>query len=156
MVKITFSENLAPCTVNADTVVFQQYATGGPTGFFPSSDQTPGDPFTWGSGLATVPPRRIRVTYDLQQDFLSTVLTLTPTFGEFPDNALLVVQLTNQVRDLGGNPLVPLTFAFTTENRPPQTKSLAWTFDGDVPFDANLTTAEVTLRGPPAGWARTS
>ena len=124
VVKITFSENLSPCTVNEDTILFYQYATGGPTGFFPTNDQTPGDPFTWGSGIAQVPPRRIRCTYQLQQDFLSTVLTMVPTFGEFPDNALLVVQVTNQVKDFGGNPMVPLNFSFMTENRPAQTKTL--------------------------------
>src|SRR5207253_2087733 len=58
-VTIDFSENVDPCTVNANTVLFYQYATGAagtmPNGFFPETDQTPSDPFTWGSGNNTTP-----------------------------------------------------------------------------------------------------
>jgi hypothetical protein len=148
--QIVFSENLNPCSVSDTTVLLYQYATGDlVNGFVPAFDTAPGDDFSWGSGTPTLPPRRIRCTYDLQQDLLKTTLTLTPIFGEWPDNALLVCQVTNQVKDFGGNPLVPYTFSFTTENRPAQTKSRVFHFDGDVPILVNETTAEVnTARTP--------
>ena len=146
-ITIDFSENLDPCSVTLNTVLVQQYATGAagtmPNGFFPEIDQTPSDPFTWGSGNNTTPPARIRANFSLSQDFLSTRLTITPTFGEFPDNALVVVQVTNAVRDFGGLPLVPRTFAFVTENRTSQTLSKTFEFDGDVPILQNQSTAEV-------------
>jgi hypothetical protein len=155
-VEIELSENVDPCTVNQNNILFQQYATGDgqqtpsdppgskmPNGFDPDTDQTPSDPFTWGSGTVTAPPRRVRANFRLEQDFLSTKITLTPTFGEFPDNALLVVQVTNQVRDFGGNALIPSTFAFVTENRPAQTLPKAFEFDGDVPILTNVSTGEV-------------
>jgi hypothetical protein len=138
-VEITFSENLDPCTVNEGSVLFQQYAVGP----FAPVDATPSDPLTWGSGTPTAPPRRVRCTYTLAQDRLLTKLTLSPIFGEFPDNALLVVTMTTAVRDFGGNPLVPRSVSFTTEDRAVQTKSLVFEFDGDVPIDANSTTADV-------------
>jgi hypothetical protein len=155
-VVIELSENVDPCTVNQSTILFQQYATGDgqqtpsdppgskmPTGFDPETDQTPSDPFTWGSGTVTAPPRRVRADFKLEQDFLSTRVTLTPTFGEFPDNALLVVQVSNQIRDFGGNAMLPSTFAFVTENRAPQTLPKAFEFDGDVPILENISTGEV-------------
>ena len=155
-VTIELSENVDPCTVNQSTILFYQYATGDgkqtpadppgskmPTGFDPETDQTPSDPFTWGSGVVTAPPRRVRANFKLEQDFLSTRVTLTPTFGEFPDNALLVVQVTNQVRDFGGNALVPMNFAFVTENRPLQILPRIFEFNGDVSILANISTGEV-------------
>ena len=121
-VVLSFSENLDPCTVDETTILFHQYATGDPVyGFVPAADQTPGDPFSWGSGLPRPrPPRRVRCDVQLTQDMLQTTVTLRPIFGEFPDNALLVVQVTTGVRDFGGLPATPLTFSFTTENRPTQ------------------------------------
>jgi hypothetical protein len=155
-VVIRFSENLDPCSVNANTVRFFQHAVGEgaqtpsdppgsrmPNGFDPEQDQTPTDPFTWGSGRTTAPPRRVRCSFALEQDFLNTALTLTPTFGEFADNALLVVEVTNQVRDFGGNALLPSAFGFVTENRPAQTLPRLFEFDGDVPILGDLSTGEV-------------
>src|SRR5262245_36811408 len=149
-VVLQFSENLDPCTVNESTIVFKQYATGDVTnGFVPTSDQTPGDPFTWGSGTATTPARRVRCNVILTQDTLQTTVTLRPVFGEFPDNALLVVQVTAGVRDFGGLPATPITFSFTTENRPTQVGLMRFEFDGDVPINENQTSAEVnTPRAP--------
>src|SRR5262245_14743141 len=147
VITIDFSENVDPCSVSPLTVIVQQYATGAagtmPNGFFPENDQTPSDPFTWGSGNNTTPPARMRAIFSLKQDFLTTRLTITPTFGEFPDNALLVVQVTNAVRDFGGLPLVPKTFAFVTENRAAQTLAKTLEFNGDVPILTNQSTAEV-------------
>lgn len=139
-VEIVFTENINPCTISQNTVIIQQVGVGP---FVPLADQTPSDPTTWGSGTPTTPARTIRCVYDLEQDTLNTKLTLTPVFGEWPDNALILVQLLNTVNDFGGNPLVPTSFAFTTEDRPIQQKSRVFEFDGDVPVDTNGSTAEV-------------
>jgi hypothetical protein len=152
-VTIDFSENIDPCTVGFDQVRVLQVATGNPSdfpnGFSPDVDQTPGDPYSWGSGTPTSPAQRIRASYFLTQTFLSTRLEIIPEFGEFPDNALIVVEVTNQVKDFGGNPLLPKTFAFVTENRTEQCKAKLLKFDGDVPIDTNRTTADVdTARAP--------
>jgi len=138
-VEIVFTENINPCTISQNTVLIQQVAVGP----FSPVDSTPSDPTSWGSGTATTPARTIRCVYDLQQDTLNTKLTLTPVFGEWPDNALILVQLFNTVTDFGSNPLIPLTFAFTTEDRPVQFGARVLEFDGDVPIDANGSTAEV-------------
>jgi hypothetical protein len=150
-VVIDFSENISPCTISQTTVLFFQYATGVntttyPAGFFPESDPTPSDPYTWGgTNPATTPPRRVRSTFVLQQDFLTTRLVITPNFGEFPDNALLVVELTNGIKDFGGNALIPHRFSFVTENRPANELVIdkVLEFDGDVPILAGSSTAEV-------------
>ncbi len=149
-VVIRFSEDLDPCTVNEGTILVQQFATGDPTtGFVPAQDLTPGDPFTWGSGTPTTPARRVRCRFDLRQTVLSTEVEIRPVFGEFPDDALLVVQLTSGVRDLGGLALMPTTIAFTTENLPLRSHEATFEFDGDVPVDANVSTGEVnTARSP--------
>jgi hypothetical protein len=161
-VLLELSENVDPCSITQDTILFQQYAVGDgrqtptgapgsrmPTGFDPESDQTPNDPYTWGSGRPTSPARRVLCDIRLDQDFLKTFVALEPRFGEFPDNALLVVAVTSQVRDFGGNALIPTTFAFVTENRPRQTLARTLEFDGDVPILDNLSTGEVdTLRSP--------
>jgi hypothetical protein len=85
----------------------------------------------------------VRCDVILTQDTLQTIVTLRPVFGEFPDNALLVVRVTTGVRDFGGLPVTPHTFSFTTQNRPTQTGLRTFEFDGDVPVNENLTTAEV-------------
>ncbi|MBL9086972.1 MAG: Ig-like domain-containing protein [Planctomycetia bacterium] len=139
-VEIVFSENINPCTILQSTVLIQQVGVGP---FSPSADQTPSDPTTWGSGTPTTPARTIRCVYDLEQDTLSTKLTLTPVFGQWPDNALILVQLFNTVTDFGGNPLVPVSFAFTTQDLPVQNGQRVFEFDGDVPVDTNGSTAEV-------------
>jgi hypothetical protein len=150
-VVLSFSENLDPCSVSESTILFHQYATGDPVlGFVPFADQTPGDPFSWGSGVPTTPARRVRCDVVLTQDTLQTTVTLRPIFGEFPDNALLVVQVTAGVRDFGGLPATPLTFSFTTENRPAQTGLMRLEFDGDVPINENLTSAEVNSPRAPS------
>ncbi len=152
-VQIVFSENLDPCTVTEDTVRFYQYARGSagtmPTGFSPESDQTPGDPFSWGSGTSEVPARRVRSTQVLTQNFLGTTLDLVPVFGEFPDNALLAVTVTANVRDFGGNSVTLKNFAFVTENRASQNSSRVIEWLGETPVDLNASTGEVnTSRAP--------
>ena len=155
-VTIDFSENLQPCTVDATTVLFFQHATGDVNaGFVPHSDQTPGDPVSWGSGTLTTPPTRVRATFQLEQTNIRTRLTLTPVFGEFPDNALLVVELTNGIKDLGNNPLIPYSFAFVTENRPLQTNKKTFEFTnvvGDMVRDDAVSTGDVnSSRSPEQG-----
>jgi hypothetical protein len=150
---IDFSENVNPCSVAEDTILVRQFAVGDqgtkPNGFLPGGDVTPGDPYTWGSGTLTSPPRLVRSTFVLKQSPLSTRLEIVPVFGEFPDNALLVVEVTNLVRDFGGHPAVPKSFAFVTENRDPQAGSRVFEFDASTPFSPNLTTADVnTTRAP--------
>jgi hypothetical protein len=150
---VDFSENIDPCSISPTTVRINQVATGDPSdfpnGFDPDADQTPGDPFTWGSGTATLPNQRIRATYILTQTFLSTRLEIVPDFGEFPDNALIVVQMTSDVRDYGGNPLIPKTISFVTENRAAQCKTKLLAFNGDVSIDEDLSTADAdTARAP--------
>jgi hypothetical protein len=152
-VRIEFSENIDPCSISATTVRFNQWAVGDPTdfpnGFDPDADQTPGDPFSWGSGTPQIPPQRIRSQYVLTQNFVSTRLDIIPDFGEFPDNALLVVEVTSDVRDFGGIPAIPKTFAFVTENRAQQCQARLLKFDGDVPVNTDLSTADVdTARAP--------
>lgn len=155
-VVITFSENLDPCTLTESTVLFYQYAVGDPVNsFVPALDQTPGDPYTWGSGTPTSPARRVRSQFVLSQDFLQTTLEIRPYFDEFPDNALLVVTLTSGVKDYGGLALTPLSFSFTTENRPQQVRETRFEFDGDVPVNINVSTGDAnTLRSPSRaqGW----
>ena len=158
-VTIDFSENLQPCTLDTTTVLFFQYATGDVTnGFVPKSDQTPGDPYSWGSGTLTSPPTRVRATFSLEQTAIRTRLTLTPTFGEFPDNALLVVSLTNGIKDLGNNPLIPYAFSFVTQNRPVQTLKKTFEFTnvtGDFVRDDSISTGDVNTSRSPSkvqGW----
>ncbi len=139
-VEIVFSENLDPCTVTPNTVTVTQVATGP---FAPLTDQTPGDPSTWGSGTPTVPARTIRCDHEFTQTTLATRLRIVPRFGEWPDNALIVVRLDNTVTDFGGNPLPSYAFAFTTEDRPLQTRALALEFGPDVAADTGNTTAEL-------------
>ncbi len=140
MVELRFSENLDPCSISESTILFYQYAVGP---FSPSADLSPGDPFTWGSGTPTTPPRRVRSSLVLTQDRLQTKITLDPVFGEFPDDALLVVQVTAGVRDFGGLACAPMSFSFTTENRAVQTNKFHMEFNGDVPIDLGQTTGEV-------------
>lgn len=144
--ELVFSENLDPCTVTPTTVTVDQVAVGP---FSPLADQTPGDPITWGSGTPTFPARRVRCEYLLEQDTLRTRLRIVPVFGEWPDDALIVVRVTTDVRDFGGLPAVARTLSFTTEDRPMQTRARVLEFDGDVPADVDGSTAELdSARAP--------
>jgi hypothetical protein len=170
-VVIDVSENLRPCTVSASTVLIDEYQRGDPavftvdpvsgrqTGFTPTADADPGDEFSWGTAIppeTTVsPPQRIRATIGLVQHFLGTRITVTPEFGQFPDNALCVVQLTFGIQDFGGNALVPHVFAFTTENLPLQNGVYDVRFEGETPILTDQSTADVdTIRSPlvAQGW----
>jgi len=148
VVSILFSENLDPCSVNPSNVRFLMYEIGesgvknavpagqpnegNVTGFTPWDDQLPDDPTSWGpSGTPLTPPQVIPAALDLIQDFSSTELQIRPGFGRFPENALCVIELTFNVVDFGGSPLVPVRYSFTTENLDPQTSSLRVEFEQD-------------------------
>ena len=149
-VVIGFTENLDPCSVSAATVFFHVYEAGDPgvnnavptgepnegnlTGFTPWDDQSPDDPYTWGSstGGPLPDPQLIPADIILVQDFDRTEMILRPTFGRFPENALCVVDLTFGIRDFGGSPLAPTTFSFTTQNLPMQEGSMRVEFDRSI------------------------
>jgi hypothetical protein len=149
---IELSENIDPCTIDTSTVLFQMVEVGDVAeGFIPVEDNSE-DPFTWGStnAVTTVSPaQRIPSAIVLEQDFESARLTITPDFGEFPENALLLLRLSVGIRDFGGTPLTPLSLSFTTENQPAATGSRTLEFDATTPIDDTGTTADVnTARSP--------
>lgn len=162
-VVVTFSENLDPCSVDAQTVICRMLEVGAPgtfepaengnlSGFVPVEDSTPGDPNTWGASTSTPvnPAQTIPVSRILEQTPAATRLRLRPVFGEFPDNALIVVQLTFGVTDFGGQSLVPTTISFTTENLAARSGSLDIEFDAGTPVDDTLSTAEVNSSRSPS------
>jgi hypothetical protein len=170
-VVIEFSENLNPCSVDDTSVLFDEYERGDPavftvdpvsgraTGFTPTSDADPSDKTTWGPVLpnevSVSPPQRIRAAIALQQSFAGTRITITPEFGQFPENALCVVQLTFAIEDFGGNALIPHVIAFTTENLTVQSGEYRVLFQGETPILKDLSTADVnTVRSPNVaqGW----
>jgi hypothetical protein len=163
---LTFSENLDPCTVNSDTVLVYEHQRGDPgtfstapngnaSGFVPVTDSHP-SPYAWGGNANDVtPPARIRATIALEQTVADTRVVVTPEFGEWPDNSLVVIDLTFGIEDLGGAPLSPTAVAFTTENRVAQPGMRVVTFEGETPIEEESTTADVdTTRSPDRaqGW----
>ena len=172
-IEVVISENLDPCSVSALTVLFEMYEIGDPalgngvlapngnlSGFFaaapitpgqPTADQVPGDLFTWGADTFTPvgPAQTIPAAIDLLQDFTSTRIVITPAFGQFPDNALLVLRLTFDILDFGGQPLTPFEMAFTTENNPLSAGTYVMEVLGETPFLKGVSTADVnTARAP--------
>ncbi|MDJ0522166.1 MAG: Ig-like domain-containing protein [Planctomycetota bacterium] len=146
------------------TSVAANGGTGNPSGFArdsdqATSDQTPLDPFTWMlpaqqalvQTLAT--PQKIPARIQLEQSFASTQIEITPLFGfsedplanqsKFPENALVVVQVTFGVEDFGGNSLTPFTMSFTTENLPPQNSEYIVENEGETAYIDAVTTAEI-------------
>ncbi len=180
-VVLTLSENIQPCTVSDVTVRFHIHqigdaavvvdAEGGagrPTGFATdadqdTSDQTPGDPYTWTTsglqaGVRTLgEAQKILAHVELQQSSASTQLVVTPILGNpaqpllarsrFPENALVVLELTSGLQDYGGQPLEPFVMAFTTENLPIQHHAFDVDTRGETPWDRSLTTARVIETG---------
>ena len=158
---LEIDQNLDPCSINSDNILFFQYETGDPgtfltapngndTGFDSITDMSP-DPYSWGAtnSTPTFPPQRIPADIELVQDFDSTRIVITPLQGEFPDNALLVVELTNNVLDFGGQFANPFRISFTTENRPPSNGVFTIDYDGDVDVNKEQTTADVdSARSP--------
>jgi hypothetical protein len=166
-VVLDISENLRPCSVSDLTVRFHEYQRGdptrfqqvttvNPTGFAPGVDSDP-SPFSWGpidAGETNLPttlgaPQKIRATIQLVQSFTGTQLILTPEFGQFPENALIVVALSFEIKDFGGASMVPFTFAFTTENKVAQNGTRVIEWEGETPIIPPQTTADVnTARAP--------
>lgn len=167
-VSITFSENLDPCSIDESTVLFQMCEVGDPdtfedagggrfSGFVPVADNDP-DPYKWGSTVpftTRTPPQRIPARIALTQSFDETQVVITPLFGRFPENALIVVALTFGIRDFGGDSLSPTTISFTTENQVAQRGTYVLDYDGKTPIDQLLTTADVNTERSPdraQGW----
>jgi hypothetical protein len=167
---LDLSENLAPCTVNSSTVTVHMYESGSPSVFadtpdgtqsgFTSdgtaagstADQLPGDPFSWGAAGAITtyaPPQRILMNITLVNTFHETQIILTPQAGRFPENALLVVQLTSGIQDYGNQLMSPYSLSFTTQNLAGSSSSYVVRNEGETPWDDALSTAEIdTARAP--------
>ncbi|MDJ0975072.1 MAG: Ig-like domain-containing protein [Planctomycetota bacterium] len=163
-VRIEFSENLHPCSIDFNAVRFHVYEFGAlltyeeapnqkHSGFSKggdTADQTPNDPYTWGADGTTSlagDPQTIPASLELEQSFQSTTLTITPLFGRFPENALIVVELTFRVEDFGHQALAPYVISFTTENLQQQTSSYLVENEGETPYLAGVTTAHVDVQG---------
>lgn len=149
---VEFSENIHPCSIDTSTILFHMFEVGDlDDGFIPVENNSD-DPFTWGSTNAVMqihPPQRIPSSIVLEQDYVKTLLTITPDFGEFPENALLVLRLTLGIQDFGGTPFSPETVSFTTENLAMQTGDHTLEYDETTPIDDTGTTADVnTARSP--------
>ncbi len=164
-VVLYISENLDPCTVGPHSVSFQMVELGNPGTFLQApnlrnsgfafgastADQLPNDPFSWGAaGTTTVSPAQtIPATIVLQQTRSETTIRIKPSFGRFPENALIVVQLTFEIEDYGGAPLAAYSMSFTTENLPQQFGQYDLLNQGETTYDEALTTADVnTARSP--------
>ena len=180
---LDISENLDPCSISEDSVRFFMYQQGDPAAFAAAnggagpasgfvtaggdtSDQTPNDPFTWGTATdlpnvtTLAQPQRILADIDLVQDFTGTRIVITPLFGfdpdpannksRFPENALLVVQVSFEVSDFGGSPMTPFTLSFTTENQTAQNASYEMEVEGETPFIDNESTADINSARAPS------
>ncbi|MDF1702713.1 MAG: Ig-like domain-containing protein [Planctomycetota bacterium] len=176
---LTLSENLKPCSVNADSVRMHIYqmghaptmaptgngtTSGFATGGGDTSDQTPTDHYTWGTP-GTMPnvttlgtPQRVLTNIELQQSLSQTQVVITPQQGFnpdpalngslFPENALIVVEMTFEVEDFGGSPMQPFTMSFTTENLPLQDGTYLVDNRGETPWDTGLSTARIIEAAP--------
>ncbi len=171
-IEVVLTENVNPCTITDDTVLVHMYEGGAATmepipgtvpqrysGFAKGGsvlDQTPGDAFTWGADGTSdysAAPRKILCNIKLVQDFGQTRIEITPLFGynpdplksapKFPENCLIVVQMSFSISDYGGLPMVPYVFAFTTENLAPQESSYLIENKGETPYIDAQTTAAV-------------
>ena len=170
-VVLDLTENVDPCTVNEDTVLFYMYETGGPaikapatppnpnlSGFSSdgtdtgdTSDQAPNDPYTWGAvGSVTLPePQKLLANITLVQSFASTQIIVEPTSGVFPENALIVVELTAGIVDYGQQLMTPFTLSFTTQNLDGVDGSYHVLNEGETPWDTGISTADInTARAP--------
>ncbi len=128
-----------------DPGTFVAAPNGNMSGFTPATDGTPTDPYTWGATNSTPvsPAQVVPVDRILEQTPALTRLRVRPVFGELPDNALIVLQLSFGIRDFGGTALSSTTFAFTTENRAAQDSSYTIPFDASTPIDKSVSTADL-------------
>lgn len=159
---VTFSENLDPCSlILGNSIRIAAYERGDPglfldgpgtgkSGFDPVVDQADDDPYTWGAnGTPLVPEVLIPASVALTQTRDVTQVTVTPLAGAFPENALIVLDLTNEIRDLGGSPLAPRSISFTVENLNGSDLALEIPYDGTTPINGAATTVDVdTPRSP--------
>jgi hypothetical protein len=150
-VRIQISENLQPCSIElGNTILVQEFEHGNLVTGMPAVDTTPADPFTWG-GTVLPTPLTIPCTATLDQSFTSTEIVIRPLFTEWPDDALIVVELTFGITDFAGQPLVPYVLAFTTQNLPPVSSGQReLTFDKAVTtVDQNGSVVEIAPANPP-------
>jgi len=167
---LEISENLNPCSVNDASVRLYMYETGGLGIFAPApntknsgfssdgtdtgatSDQAPLDPYSWGAigSVSLQPnPQKILTDIELVQSMAGTHITVTPTSGKFPENALLVRELTADIIDYGNQLMTPFACTFTTENLPGLSSTYVVENEGETPWDADLSSAEInTARSP--------
>ena len=168
---LDISENLDPCSVSDQTVLFYMYETGGVgikapatapnpnlSGFSAdgtdtgdTTDQLPNDPYSWGAvGSTTLAqPQKLLADIVLSQNFASTQITITPQSGKFPENALIVVELTAGIVDYGQQLMTPFTLSFTTQNLDGVDSSYYVLNEGETPWNVGLSTADInTARAP--------
>jgi hypothetical protein len=170
-VVLDISENLDPCTVNDQNILFYMYETGGVninapavapnpnlSGFSSdgtntgdTTDQDKNDPYTWGAvGSVTLPqPQKLLADIELIQSFNATQIIITPTSGSFPENALIVVELTPGIVDYGQQLMTPYQLSFTTQNLAGVDGTYTVRNEGETPWNPGLSTADVnTARAP--------
>lgn len=164
-VVLTMSENLDPCSVDATTVTVRMTETGDPvfanavvapngrrSGFYSGSstaDQNV-DPSLWGADVSTTlaTPQTLLVDVNLVQNFDTTQIVIAPQFGEWPDNALIRIDLSFGIEDFGGQPMTPFSLAFTTENLDGSSGQYNMLFEGETPFLISSTADINTARSP--------
>ncbi len=161
-IDVNLSENLDPCTVSKANIQLHVYQVGAQaayvpapnghnSGFTPIADQDTGNPYSWGASNSTTltPPQLLPANIVLEQTLTATRIRVIPKFGRFPDNSLVVLELSFGVKDFGGDGLPPTVVKFTTENQPAQDGALSIPFDSTTPIVKGLTSADVnTARAP--------
>jgi hypothetical protein len=168
---LDISENLNPCTVNDQNILFYMYETGGLSinapavapnpnlsGFSADGtdtgdtrDQLPGDPYSWGAvgSVTLAQPQKLLAKIELLQSFSGTQIIVTPQSGIFPENALIVLELTPNIVDYGNQLMTPYTLSFTTQNLAGVESSYHVLNEGETPWNKSLSTAEIdTARSP--------
>lgn len=176
---ITMSENLDPCSVSSSSVIVELMEVGGTiaqsipapgtgnlsgfvTGGADTSDQNAADASTWGADTGSPWPggsQRLPASVHLLQTFAETLIVVSPLQGQdpanpelggvLPENVLLRVRLTTDVRDFAGQFLSPFTGSFTTENLDAPAGQLTIENEGDITYLESGTTADVnTARAP--------
>lgn len=167
---LRLTENIDPCTVSDATVEFHIYETGDPngdpapgtnvyapngnlSGFYAGGSTADADPslFSWGADVSTPwsPAQRVLADIELRQNFAMTQIVITPLSTRFPENALLVVRLSSDIQDYGGQPLSPFAMSFTTQNLPLQNSTYVMRVEGETEFDDANSTSDINSERSP-------
>ncbi|MDJ0974625.1 MAG: Ig-like domain-containing protein [Planctomycetota bacterium] len=176
---VTLSENVDPCTVSSATVIVEVPEVGGTygqsvpvpggnlsgfvTGGADTSDRAPTDHYSWGSDTGSAWPggvQRLPASVHLVQDFNQTQIVISPLHGQdplqpelggiLPENALLVVRLTTNIADFGGQFLSPFIGSFTTQNLDNPPGQITIENEGETPYNESSTTADVNSARSPS------